>query len=73
VREPQVASEVRRRFRRFLRTFTDEHGEPIYKKRLEEMIKSGGPGRRRSLLRLRLCCAVAQHAAVAGVAGDGCV
>jgi hypothetical protein len=44
VREPQVAAEVRRRFRRFLRTFTDEHGEPIYKKRLEEMIKSGWGG-----------------------------
>jgi hypothetical protein len=41
VREPQVAGELRRRFRRFLRTFADEHGEPIYRKRLEEVIKSG--------------------------------
>jgi hypothetical protein len=33
-----VAAEVQRRFRRFLRTFTDERGQRVYMQRIEQMV-----------------------------------
>jgi hypothetical protein len=33
-----VALEVQRRFRRFLRTFTDDKGQRVYMQRIEAMV-----------------------------------
>lgn len=50
-----VAREVRRCFRRFLRTFADEHGERLYMRAMENMVlgerRGGGVTDRYNILK----------------------
>jgi hypothetical protein len=38
-----VAQEVRRQFRKFLRTFKDDNGEKLYMRVMENMVLGEGP------------------------------